>query len=157
MPPSPGDLAPDFALPAAPGEPKVRLSDYRGERPVVILFFPLAFSAVCSDEMCHVAATYDRYERLDAQVLGISVDSPFVNRKFARECGASFPILSDFNREAAEKYDVLYDDYYGLERVSKRAAFVVDRDGRVVYVWVSDDAGRFPDFDEILEAVEGAA
>lgn len=121
---------------------------------MVLLFFPLAFSSVCMDEMCQVAASYDRYEKLDAQVLGLSVDSPFVNRKFAAECGARFPILSDFNRQVAQKYDVMYDDFHGLEKVAKRSAFVVDREGKIAYAWVSEDAGVMPDFDRILEAVE---
>lgn len=157
MHPTPGDPAPDFTLPEAPGGEPVSLSDYRGERPVVLLFFPLAFSSTCTDELCHVAETWDRYRELDAQVLGISVDSPFVNQRFADELGVPFPVLSDFNREASEAYDVLYEEFYGLKGVSKRAAFVVDTSGEIVYAWVSDDASVMPDFEPILEALREAA
>lgn len=152
-----GDAAPEFALPLEPGEAPLRLSDYIGERPVVLLFFPLAFSDVCSEEMRRVAADYDRLHELGAEVIGISVDSPFVNRRFADECAVPFPIVSDFNRQAVEAYGVRNDDFYGLEGVANRSAFVIDRDGRVAYAWTSDDASVLPDLDEIRRAVEAAA
>lgn len=117
-----GMEAPDFALPPGPRKEPVRLSDFRGEKPVVLLFFPLAFSSVCTDEMCSVAADYQRYEELDAQVLAVSIDSPFASQKFAQECGATFPILSDFNKEVIDLYDVRNDDYGGLEGVADRSA-----------------------------------
>lgn len=151
-----GSEAPEFELPLKPGEAPLRLEDYRGEKVVVLLFFPLAFSSVCTDEMCSVAEDYGRWKEMDAEVIGISVDSPFANQKFAEECGATFPIVSDFNREAARAYDVLNEDYYGLEGVAYRSAFVVARDGTIVYAWETEDAGVVPDFEEILEAVEGA-
>ncbi|NIU30394.1 MAG: redoxin domain-containing protein [Gemmatimonadetes bacterium] len=156
MPPSPGQRAPEIALPVKPGEAPLRLSDYRGERRVVVLFFPLAFSGTCTEEMRAAADGYDRWTELDAEIVGISVDSPFVNQRFAEECGCPFPVLSDFNREASRDYDVLYEDYHGLEGVSKRAAFVVDREGRIAYAWVSDDASRLPPFEEIREALREA-
>ncbi|RMH21123.1 MAG: peroxiredoxin [Gemmatimonadetes bacterium] len=154
---SPGTPAPDFELPLKPGEAPLRLSDYRGERPVVLLFFPLAFSSTCTKEMCAVAEDYGAWQELGAEVIGVSVDSPFVNQKFAAECGAPFPIVSDFNRAASRAYDVLYEEFYGLEGVSKRAAFVIDREGIVRYAWVSDDAGVMPDLDAVREAVRAAA
>lgn len=154
MPLSEGETAPDFALPLEPGEAPLRLSDYRDQKPVVLLFFPLAFSGVCTKEMRLVAEDYDRWRSLDAEVVGVSVDSPFVNRKFAEETGAPFPIVSDFNREATDAYGVRDDDFYGLEGVSKRAAFVVDREGEIAYAWCSDDASVLPDFDAIEAAVE---
>lgn len=153
MPLSKGEKAPDFALPLEPGEAPLRLSDYRGQKPVVVLFFPLAFSGTCTREMRLVADDYERWRSLDAEVLGISVDSPFVNRKFAEETGAPFPILSDFNREATDAFGVRDDDFHGLEGVSKRSAFVVDPGGEIVYAWCSDDASKLPDFDEIHGAV----
>lgn len=154
--PSLGDPAPDFALPARPGPDRVRLSDHRGE-PVLLLFFPLAFSGVCTDEMCHLAEDWARWEEVDATVLGISVDSPFVTQKFAEETGVPFPILSDFNREATDAYGVRYPDFFGLEGVSKRSAFVVDGEGRVAYAWVSEDADVMPPFEEILMKVRELA
>lgn len=155
MPPvAVGQPAPDFSLPPAPGPDRVTLSEHRGE-PVVLLFFPLAFSSVCTDEMCRMAEDWSRWEEVGATVLGISVDSPFVNRKFAEETGVSFPVLSDFNKEAGEAYGVLYPDFFGLEGVAKRSAFVVDGDGTVAWAWVTEDAGVLPPFEEILEVVEG--
>ena len=151
-PVSVGSAAPGFSLAPAPGPERVTLEEQRG-RPVVLLFFPLAFSDVCTEEMCHLAEDWSRWEELGATVLGISVDSPFVNRKFAEETGVPFPILSDFNREASEAYGVLYPEFFGMKGVSKRAAFVVDGEGVVRWAWVTEDAGVMPPFDEILEAV----
>jgi len=148
-----GDLAPDFSLPAAPGPDRVSLSSFRGDRNVVILFFPLAFSSVCTDEMCRMAEDYSALAELDAEVLGISVDSPFVTQKFAEEIGADFPILSDFNKKAIYAYDVVYEEFFGLHGVAKRSAFVVDREGVIRYAWSSDDAGVEPDYDEISKVV----
>lgn len=151
-----GSPAPEFELPFKPGEAPLRLADYRGEKPVVLLFFPLAFSSVCTTEMCTVAENLDSWHELDAEVIGISVDSPFVNQKFAAECGAKFPIVSDFNREVSPAYDALYDEILGLKGVTKRAAYVVDRNGLIAYAWVADDAGKMPDFDEVMAAVKAA-
>ncbi len=150
--PAAGEPAPDFALPAAPGPERVRLSDHRG-RPVVLLFVPLAFSGTCTAELCRVRDDWRRWQALDAVVLGVTVDSPFVVARWREELGAPFPILSDFNREAASAYGVLYEDFYGLRHVPKRAAFVVDPAGRIAYAWVSEDADVLPPFDEVAEAV----
>lgn len=149
-----GAPAPDFELPVKLGEAPVRLTDYRGSKPVVLLFFPLAFSSVCTAEMCSVAENYAAWEGLDAEVIGISVDSPFVNQKFAQECNAPFPILSDFNKKASEAYGVLSENFAGLNGVSKRSAFVVDREGIIQYAWVSEDPSVMPDFDEIMSALD---
>ena len=149
MPVQVGDVAPDFALAPAPGPETVRLSSFRGDRNVVVLFFPLAFSSVCTEELCTVAEDWARWSELDAEVLAVSVDSPFVVRRFRQETGAPFPILSDFNREATRAWDVMYEDYWGLHGVAKRSAFVVDRDGVVRYAWVSEDDAVQPDFDAI--------
>lgn len=153
MPLSVGDQAPDFSLPFEPSPERVTLSSFKGERNVVVLFFPLAFSSVCTDEVCRMAEDYARWTALDAEVLAISVDSPFVAQKFARETGAAFPVLSDFNREAVRAWDVMYEDYFGLRGVAKRAAFVVDRQGVVRYAWVTEDSGELPDFEAIRSAV----
>ncbi len=153
MPPSVGDPAPDFSLPAGPGPDRITLSSFRGERPVVILFFPLAFSSVCTDELCAVGAELDGFQELDAQLLALSVDSPFVTRRFAREVGAGFPVLSDFNKEAMTAYGVVYDDFFGLRGVAKRSVFVVDREGVIRYVWVTEDADVLPDLAAVRDAV----
>jgi peroxiredoxin len=153
---APGSDAPDFELPFRPRAAPVRLADYRGKRPVVLLFFPVAFSAVCTDEMCTVADNYARWEALEAQVLGISVDSPYANSQFAEQCGASFPILSDFNREVIRAYGVLNPDFHGLKDVAYRSAFVIDRQGKVAFSWSSEDSSVMPPFEEIHAAVEAA-
>jgi peroxiredoxin len=150
----PGDPAPTFVLPEAPGK-TVDLAARVGSRPVVLLFFPLAFSPTCTAEMCAMRDDWNAWEDLDADVLGISVDSPFVTSRFRQEHGLPFPVLSDFNREAAREYGVLYEDFYGLKDVAKRAVFVIDRDGRVAYRWVSEDASVEPDYEEVKEAIRG--
>ena len=146
-----GDRAPDATVFPKPREP-VNLREFAGA-PAVLLFFPLAFSGVCTKEICTVAEDYGAYEKLGARVIGISVDSPYVNVKFAEACNASFPIVSDFNREATNAYDVYRPDLGGLQGVSERAAFVIGKDGRVAYAWVGEHPGVFPPLQEIKEAV----
>ena len=148
-----GSPAPDFSLAPAPSPDRVTLAEHRGE-PVVLLFFPLAFSGVCTAELCHMADDWSRWEEAGVTVLGISIDSPFVNRKFAEETKVPFPLLSDFNKDASSAYGVLYPDYFGMRGVAKRSAFVVDREGVIRYAWVSEDSGLMPDFDEIYAAVK---
>lgn len=155
MPLRPGDPAPDFSLAPGPGPDRVTLSEHRDRDNVVLLFFPLAFSSVCRDELCQVGEVWPDASELGARVLAISVDSPFVVQEFARETGAGFPILSDFNKEAMTAYDVKYDEFFGMHGVAKRSAFVIDKTGTVRYAWVTDDAGQLPDFDAIREVVAG--
>lgn len=150
-----GDQAPGFTLPARPRE-TISLRDFQGKQPVVLLFFPLAFSSVCTRELCTVADDYAAYRELGAQVLGISVDSPYVNQKFAEECRAEFPILSDFNKEVIDLYGVRREELGGLRGVANRAAFVIDASGEVVYRWVTDNPGDFPPLEEIKDAVKRA-
>jgi glutaredoxin-dependent peroxiredoxin len=152
----PGAPAPDAVLTRDDARTPVALSDYLGRQPLVLLFFPLAFSSTCTEQMCAVADDYSAYEDLGAQVLGISVDSPYVNARFARETAAPFPILSDFNRTAARAYGVLRERFGHLEAVSERAAFVIDGDGRVIYAWVGEP-GDLPPLDEIKAALASAA
>jgi glutaredoxin-dependent peroxiredoxin len=149
-----GDLAPDAALTRDNARTVVSLSEYLGERPLVLLFFPFAFSSTCTEEMCAVAEDYTAYEDLGAQVLGISVDSPYANARFAAELGTPFPILSDFNRVASRAYGVLRETFGQLEGVSERAAFVIGGDGRVTFAWVGEP-GDLPPLDEIKAALAG--
>jgi peroxiredoxin len=148
-----GDKAPDFSLPAGPGPDRVTLSSFRGTDNVVVLFFPFAFSSVCTDEICQMVEDNSAWSELGAQILGVSVDSVFVVQKFAQETGAQFPILSDFNKEAIHAYDVVYEDFFGARGVGKRSAFVVGKDGLIKYAWVTEDAGVMPDFDAIRAVV----
>ena len=149
-----GTRAPDFSLAPAPGPDRISLSDFRGGTNVVLLFMPLAFSSVCTDEVCRMAETYAGWNGVDAQILGITVDSPFVTAKFRDETGAPFPILSDFNKEAVKAYDVMYDEFFGMNGVAKRSAFVIDRDGVIRWSWVTEDADVLPDLEMIRAEVE---
>lgn len=150
-----GDRAPGFTLPEAPGS-EVDVGELIGREKVVLLFFPLAFSRVCTAEMRCVADRYAELEALDARVFAISVDSPFVTRRFREAEGLPFPVLSDFNREVSGRYGVLYEDFHGLEGVAKRSVFVVNTGGSVVYRWVSEDADVEPDYGSVAEAARDA-
>ncbi|HEX9732981.1 MAG TPA: peroxiredoxin [Thermoanaerobaculia bacterium] len=156
MPIRAGDRAPDFSLKSAAGGKPVGLAQYRGDKNVVLLFFPLAWTSVCTSEMCAIRDGYAGYGELDAEVLGISVDSPFALAAWAKEEGFAFPLLSDFNRQAARSYDVLMDDLMGLQGVARRAAFVVDREGIVRYAEVCPTPAELPDFGKIQEALRAA-
>lgn len=146
-----GETAPDATVFRFPREP-LRLTEYLG-RKHVILFFPLAFTRVCTQEMCTLAEDYSQYRDLGADVIGLSVDSPYVNQKFAESCNATFPILSDFNKEASIAYGVLRGGLGELKGVSERAAFVIDETGIVRYAWVGEHPGLMPDFAEIKKAL----
>jgi len=154
-----GSEAPDFTLrqKTSDGFASHTLSDSFGHRPTVLLFFPFAFTSVCMSEMCSVRDSFHDFEALDARVLGISVDSPFTLEEMARKEQIPFPLLSDFNREVAPRYDVLYDELLGLKGVAKRSAFVVGKDGRIAYAWSSDDPKNIPDFQELRRALSGGS
>jgi peroxiredoxin len=143
--------APAFTLKqkTADGLKDVSLSDNAGKKKTVLLFFPLAFTGVCTDELCSVSAGLDQYDSANAAVWGISIDSPFAQEAFAKQAGIKIPLLSDFNKEVAKAYDVLYEDFIGLKGVAKRSAFVVDESGRITFSWSSDDPKQLPPFDEI--------
>lgn len=152
----PGERAPDLALPRGPGD-VVRLSEHAAGRPVLVLFFPLAFSPVCAEELCAVADDLERWAEVDAAVVAVSVDSPFAVRRFAEETGVPYPVLSDFNREAVTAFGVRNDDYFGLRGVAWRSAFVLDPEMRVVWSWVTEDDAVLPDLAAVRDAVAGAA
>mgnify|MGYP005841869675 CR=1 FL=1 len=143
--------APTFTLKrkTAEGLEEVSLSNNFGEKQTVLLFFPLAFTSVCKNELCSVSEGLEAFRDLDAVVWGISVDSPF-----AQSAGIGIPLLSDFNKEVATAYDVLYADLLGLRGVAKRSAFVINKEGIITYSWSSDDPKQLPDFDEIQAALK---
>lgn len=147
--------APTFTLKqkTADGLQEVSLSDNYGKKNTVLLFFPLAFTSVCQDELCSVSGGLEQYEELDAVVWGISVDSPFAQEAFAAKAGISLPLLSDFNKDVAAAYEVLYEDLLGLKGVAKRSAFVINKEGTIVYSWSSEDPKQLPDFDELRSAL----
>lgn len=143
-----GQTAPDFTLYDSEKN-QVTLSELRGKN-VLLLFFPLAFTSVCTAELCSVRDNLKMYENLSVQPLGISVDSLHGLAKFKGEQNLNFPLLSDFNKEVSETYGSLYETFgYGMKGVSKRSAFIIDKDGVVQYAEVLDNAGLQPDFDAI--------
>ena len=151
-----GDQAPDFTLKSKSGDDMndISLSDYRDEKNVVILFFPLAYTGVCTDEMCSVSAGLADYDALNAQVLGISVDSPFAQEAWAKENDITIPLLSDFNKEVSAAYGSQFEDLIGFKGVAKRSAFVVDKSGVVRFASVSDDPTELPNFDAIKACLQ---
>lgn len=151
-----GQPAPDFSL-VAHDKQKVTLSELKGQ-PVVLLFFPLAFTSVCTAELCSVRDNLSWYEGLHARVFGISVDSVYTLAKFREEQSLNFPLLSDFNKEVSTAYGSIYPTFaFGMQGVSKRSAFVIDKDGIVQYAEVLENAGEVPDFEKIKAALEGLA
>ncbi|HLP93593.1 MAG TPA: redoxin domain-containing protein [Saprospiraceae bacterium] len=149
----PGDKAPDFALRAS-DKSLVKLSEQKGKN-VLLLFFPFAFTGVCTKELCMMRDSLAEYERLDAQIFAISVDSPYTLAKWREEQGFNFPLLSDFNKTVSKKYDSLYKEFgLGLKGVSKRSAFVVDKKGVIQYAEVLENAGELPNFEAINQTLQ---
>ena len=148
-----GQAAPQFIL-VSDELKSVALSDFKGKK-VIIHFFPLAFTGTCTKQLCTVRDDIGFYEGVNAQVLGISIDSPFTLKKFKEEYGFQFPLLSDFNKEVSKAYGAFYDEFIlGLKGVSKRAAFVLDEEQNVIYAEVLDVATDLPDFEAIVAAVK---
>jgi peroxiredoxin len=146
-----GSTAPDFTLTNQDHEP-VTLSAQRG-RPVVLAFFPGAFSSVCTAELCTLRDTLDRFSRANAQVYGISVDTFFTLKAFHAQQGYNFPLLSDFNKEVIRDYGVFNEDMIGLKGIAKRAVFVLDKTGVIRYREVLEDARKEPDYQKVYDAV----
>lgn len=148
-----GDKAPEFSL-RATDKSEISLSDYNGKN-LVILFFPLAFTGVCTKELCGIRDNMNVYSSLNTEVVAISVDSLFSLEQFKESQGYNFPLLSDFNKDVSRAYGALYEDFVlGMKGVSKRSAFVVDAKGIIKYAEVLDDAGELPDFDKVQEALQ---
>ncbi len=147
-----GDQAPDFTL-FNTEKKEVSLSDYKGKK-VVVLFFPLAFTGVCTAELCSLRDDIATYSGIGAEVLAISVDSLFTLEKFKAEQNLPFPLLADFNKEASTAYGAIYEQFvWGMKGVSKRSAFVVNADGKITYAEVLEDAGQIPNFDNVKAAL----
>jgi len=147
-----GESAPSFTLKAT-DHSDVSLNDYKGKT-VVLLFFPMAFTGVCTNELCFMRDNLNKYENLNAQVLAISVDSPFTLKKFKEENQLNFPVLSDFNKEVSRAYNAIYEEFVlGLKGVSKRAAFVIDGDGKIQYQEILENAGNLPNFETLEREV----
>ena len=148
-----GDKAPAFTLTSDELKP-VSLSDYSGKN-VVLLFFPMAFTSVCTTELCTMRDDIATYNGLDAEIVALSVDSPFTLGRFKQDQSLNFPLLSDFNKEVSRNYGSLYEEFVmGLRGVSKRSAFVIDKEGTVRYAEVLESAGDVPNFQAIRETLE---
>ncbi|HEY5124937.1 MAG TPA: redoxin domain-containing protein [Ignavibacteria bacterium] len=154
-----GDIAPDFKLYSKNQTGEVKefsLSSFKGKN-VVLLFYPASFTGVCTTEMCTISGGFNEYANLNAEVLGISVDSLFSQEAWAKQNKITIPLLSDFNKEVCGKYGTLYPDggfVFGMNGVSKRSAFIVDKEGKIKYTEILEDAGQLPNFDKIKEALK---
>ena len=143
-----GDKAPNFTL-RNTEKAEVSLENYRGKN-VVLLFFPLAFTGVCTTELCAMRDDIGTYEGLDAEVLAVSVDSLFTLEQFKKAHNYNFQLLSDFNKNVSRAYGALYEDFVlDMKGVSKRSAFVIDKEGVIRYGEVLESAGDLPNFEAV--------
>jgi glutaredoxin-dependent peroxiredoxin len=147
-----GTMAPDFTLVNQDRQP-VTLSASRG-RPVVLAFFPAAFSSTCTAELCTFNNRMSRLNAANAQVYGISVDTFFALKAFRDSQHLTFPLLSDFNKEVIRLYDVFFEDMIGLKGLAKRAVFVIDKDGIIRHRQVVEDARNEPDYEPVFTALD---
>jgi peroxiredoxin len=156
MPLAVGTKAPDFTLSTktADGPKQIKLSDNFGKKNTLLLFFPMAFTGTCTTEMCGVSTDLAAYSSLNASVYGISGDNPFAQEAWAQKEKITVPLLSDYEHKVTQAYDVAYDSFLpqmnlGMGGVSKRAVFIIDRDGAIQYVQSNDDARALPNFEKV--------
>jgi peroxiredoxin len=157
---SEGDEAPEFTAPLANGDVNsITLSDaLEDDAPIVLAFFPGAFTSVCSHEMNTFQDRLGEVQDAGATLYGVSVDSPFTLNKFREELGLEFDLISDANHELIEAYDVVTGfEQYGIDSLAQRAVFVIDADGGVTYAWIADNPGLEPDYEEVIAAAGDAA
>lgn len=148
-----GEKAPGFSL-ISSDKTEVQLSDYKGQN-VLLLFFPFAFTGMCTKEMCQAQDDLAYYQGVNAQVIGISVDSPHTLNKFKELNHLAFTLLSDFNKTASKAYDCLLEvNSIGLKGVAKRSAFIVDREGILRYMEILENPGNLPNFDAINQTLK---
>lgn len=153
-----GDKAPDFTLTSfTPSADTVdyTLSNYAGKKNVLLIFFPQAFTGVCTDEMCTISGEFGNLEGDETEVFGISVDGTFVQKAFAKANNLKTILLSDFNREVINKYDVVQALFaHGMKNTSQRAVFLIGKDGIVKYKEITENPGVQVNFDKIKEAIK---
>lgn len=151
-----GQVAPDFTLYDS-AKNKVTLSDLRGQN-VLLLFFPLAFTSTCTAELCSVRDNISFYDNLNAKVFGISVDSLHTLAKYKADQNLNFTLLSDFNKDVSSLYGSIYEKFgYNMKGVSKRSAFVIDKNGIIRYAEILENAGEQPNFKNITLTLESLA
>ena len=155
MPIEVGSKAPVFTLKSknSDGVADIQLSDSVGNKNTVLLFFPLAFTGVCTEELCDVTTGLSAYNNLNAVVIGISVDSPFAQEAWAQKESIGITLASDLNKQTAKDYGVLLDDLMGFGATSARAAFVIDKEGTVQYAEQTASPGDLPNFEAIKETL----
>ncbi len=145
--------APDFKL-FNTQKKEVSLADYKGKN-VVILFYPFAFSGTCTAELCNIRDNYAIYNNLNAEILGISIDSVFVQNKYKEEQKLNFELLSDFNKETSANYNSLYDNFiFGTKGVSKRSVFVIDKKGIIRHMEILENASEQPSYEAIQNCLK---
>lgn len=153
-----GDKAPDFTLTSfshsdQPAE--YTLSSFEGKDNVVLLFFPMAFTGVCTEQMCTVSDSLGDFDNIGAKVFGISTDGTFVQKEFARSKGIKFPLLSDYNKEVINKFDIVQEVFaHGMKNTSRRGVFVIGKDGLVKYKEITENPGVQVNFEKLSEAVK---
>ena len=149
-----GGKAPNFTLPDTDRKPRGLHELLKPNGATILAFFPGAFTSVCTREMCTLRDNMQELNKINAQVVGISVNDPFTNKAFAQNNNLNFPILSDYNREVVKLYNVYHENFGNLKgyTVSKRSVFILDHNGVVVYKWVSDDPTKEPNYDELKKA-----
>lgn len=158
MPLAVGNKAPDFSLKSKkPGQDPidVKLSDNFGKKNTVLLFVPLAFTGVCTQELCDISAGLSAYSDLNADVIGISVDSVFAQEAWAAKENITITLVSDLNKETTKAYDVVIPDLAGFGTTSARAAFVIDKDGKIAYAEQTPTPKDLPNFDAIKSTLSG--
>ncbi len=147
-----GSEAPDFTPLESPGK-NVTLSEEVQKGPVVLVFYPADFTSVCQEELCRFRDVLADYNSMGTNVLGISVDGIFSHKAFKEANGIEYPLLSDWDKSVIKDYDIVHEVFVGMKEVAKRSVFVIDTDRTVVYIWVSEDPGKLPPFDEVKMAV----
>lgn len=149
-----GDPAPDFTLRNMEMKP-VNMKDYYGKT-LVLAFFPGAYTDACRKELCTIRDEIAKLESLDAEILGISVNDPFTLKSFHEENLLNFPLASDYNRKAVEAYNVAHHDFAGLTgyTVAKRSVFIIDKQGKIRYIWITENPGIQPPYDELKKELQ---
>ena len=154
MLPGVGEKAPEFTL--IDEKRKARsLKEFQGKK-TVLAFFPGAFTSVCTKELCKFRDSFKEFQKLDAEIVGISVDPPFSNKGYSETHGFTFPLLSDYSRDVIRTYGIVHEDFLGLKGydAAKRAVFILDREGSVAYSWVTEDPSIEPNYQEVIRALE---
>lgn len=148
-----GQKAPDFKL-INTNKEEVTLANFKGKN-LVVFFFPMAWTGVCTKEMCSIQEDYNAYSGMNAETVGVSVDSFFALKRFGEDNKITFPLLSDFNKIMIRDYDMILPDFaFGYKNVAKRATVVIDKEGIVRYIEVLPNPGEMPNMDAIKQAVQ---